>query len=94
MYIISTANLVPIIALVSPLAVVVQAAATPKSHSTVPYCSNLKQAQAETCKDWWLRITTDYSEDTFKHAVVLYNNEVNAACTNLVKGETVRAFLL
>ena len=94
MYIISTATLVFIIALASSLAVVVQVAAEPKDHTAVPKCADARNALARTCHNWWLLSNLTISEADLVSVVTSYNKDVNVECTNLVKGDTVRVFLL
>ena len=94
MCIISTATLFPIIALASSLAVVLQAAATPTDHTAVPKCANPQKALARTCENWWLFSNLTISEVELVSVVTSYNKDVNPACTDLVKDDIVRVFLL
>ena len=92
MYIISTATLITVIALASSLAVVVQAAAMPKDHTKVPNCIMPLIASTTTCDLWSVMFVV--SEEDVAKIVNLYNKDVNPECTDLVKGDTVRVFLL
>ena len=89
MYIISTATLVPIFALASSLVVVMQAAVI---HTAVQHCTKPGVAPAETCNTWASMINV--TDESLTDAVYLYNKDVNYDCTNLVKGDIVRVFLL
>ena len=86
MHSISTAALLSIVALVSSLAVVVQASYEPHK------CTEWKPATATSCDDWAKDLKMN--ADVVKTSVLAYNSEVNGACTNLVKGQQVRVFLL
>ena len=87
MHSISTAALLSIVALVSSLGVVVQAA------SLLPHmCSVWKKATATSCVDWAKDLGMDV--DVLKTSVLAYNSKVNYKCTNLHIGTSVRVFLL
>ena len=86
MHTISTAALLSIVALVSSLAVVVQASFEPHT------CTKMKAATKTSCDDWAKDL--HMNPEDLKMVVTTYNKNVNSDCTNLVKGNQVRVFLL